>query len=76
MSKKIKINFNQLEFPIYIAGDGGFLSQWCCDCGSRHIWHFRVLKGDKSTDGSFIEIDLMGDKVGTKLRKFYEKITK
>lgn len=72
MKKKIK--FNQLEFPLYIAGDGtGFMSQWCCDCKNRHIWHFKIHKGDKKTGGAFIEINMMGDETGTKLRKFYDK---
>ncbi len=72
---KKKINFNQIEFPIFIAGDGnGFMSQWCCGCGLRHIWHFKIHKGDKKTGGAFIEINMMQDDMGTKLRKQYEII--
>lgn len=68
------IKFNQIEFPVYITGDGnGFMSQWCCGCGLRHIWHFKIHEGDKSTKGNFIEINMMADDTGTKLRKFYKK---
>lgn len=70
----MKIKFSRLEFPIYVTGDGtGFLSQWCCSCGARHIWHFKIYKGDKTTGGPFIEINMMGDETGTQLRKFYER---
>ena len=61
-----------MENPCYIA-DGGFVSQWCCKCGNRHILHFKIRKGDKSTGGNFIEIRWFQDEVGTKLRKFYKK---
>ena len=56
----------------YVA-DGGFISQWCCRCGNRHVLHFKIHKGNKSTSGAFIEINWFQDDVGTALRKFYEK---
>lgn len=72
--KRNKIKFNQVEFPIYITGNGnGFFSQWCCGCGLRHIWHFKTYRQKKIED-DFIEINMMADDVGTKLRKKYENI--
>ena len=67
-----KINFNQMPDPTYVA-NYGFVSQWCCKCGNRHILHFKIHKGDKSTGGEYIEVNWFQDNVGTKLRKFYEK---
>jgi len=72
MEKKIKFNKLIQEEPIYIANHGWF-SQWCCHCGARHIWHFKIHDGDKTTKGPFLEIDIFGDEQGTKLRKYYEK---
>ena len=61
----MKIKFDQVDNPFLIA-DNGFFSQWCCNCGMRHIWHFKMHKG-------FIEVSIMNDDKGTKLRKHYEK---
>lgn len=68
-----KIKFPPMENPILIANNG-WVSQWCCKCGNRHIWHFKIHKGDKSTGGAFIEASCFQDNKGTELRKFYEKL--
>lgn len=67
----MKINFNQMPSPVYVENDG-FVSQWCCKCGNRHIMYLKICKGDKKTNGDFIKINWFQDDVGTKLRKFYE----
>lgn len=66
-----KIKFNEMKFPLYISSDG-FLSQWCCKCGARHIWHFIVLRGKEENDDE-IYIDMFRDWKGEELKKFYEK---
>lgn len=67
-----KIKFTSFTNPAYIA-DNGFFSQWCCGCGCRHIWHFKMYKGSKKNGGPYIEINLMSDEIGTQLRKSYEQ---
>ena len=74
MSKKTKINFNEMPPETFVANNG-FVSQWCCTCKTRHILHFKIHKGDKSTGGAFIEINWFQDNMGTKLRKFYGQNT-
>jgi len=66
------IKINQMPNPSYV-NSGGFVSQWCCKCGNRHIMYFQIHKGGKETGGQFVEINWFQDDVGTKLRKFYEK---
>ena len=66
-----KIKFNQVQNTEYVADDG-WMFQWCCGCGLRHIWHFTIHDGDKR-GGRFIEINGIDDRKGTELRKFYEK---
>ena len=69
--KKEKIKFPQMPSRQFVA-NYGFLSQWCCKCGNRHIWHFRIYRKGKTGENDFIEINGFQDNVGTKLRKFYE----
>lgn len=76
MKKKIfppadLVDFKELPPVIAIRTDG-FVSQWCCDCGARHIWHFSVVR-DKTPEDDIIVISCFGDESGTKLRKFYER---
>jgi len=66
-----KIKFNEFDFPLYITTDS-FMSQWCCKCGARHIWHFIVLRGKKPKDDE-IYIDVFRDWKGEQLRRFYER---
>lgn len=66
-----KIQFPDMPNPMLIA-NGGFVSQWCCKCGNRHIWHFKIHEGDKGTGGEFIEAHIFQDDRGTELRKFYK----
>lgn len=69
-----RIQFPQLPSPFFIANDG-FISQWCCKCGNRHIWHFKIYRANKEEGikEDFIEISCFQDDKGTELRKFYEK---
>lgn len=68
----MKININQMPNPSYVQ-DNGFISQWCCKCKNRHVMYLKICKGNKKTNGDFIEVNWFQDDVGTKLRKFYEK---
>ena len=62
-----------MENPSYVANNG-FMGQWCCGCGLRHIWHFKIHEHPK--EGKFIEISIMQDDKGTELRKAYERVYK
>lgn len=66
-----KITFKDLEFPLTIKTDG-FMSQWCCKCGARHIWHFIVLR-EKKEKNDEVYIDIFRDFKGEELRRFYDK---
>ena len=68
------IKFKELKFPLVIKTDS-FISQWCCKCGSRHIWHFIVLRDKKEKDDE-IYIDLFRDFKGEELRNFYKRAIK
>jgi len=68
------IKFNEFEFPLHIKTDG-FMSQWCCKCGARHIWHFIVIR-DKNPDDDEIYIDMFRDFKAEELRRFYNKTIK
>lgn len=72
--KNKKLEFKQIKLPIYLKNNSWY-SQWCCKCGLRHIWNFKIHKGDKETEGDYIEINMWRDDMGTNLRKFYEKNT-
>jgi len=70
MSKK---RFDFPELPAFMMiGNDGFFSQWCCKCGTRHIWHFHVVRGKKPED-DIVYISGFYDETATKLRKFYER---
>lgn len=73
--KKVKgrIKFGGMPDFVYIP-HGGFMSHWCCKCKTRHIWHFYIVRGKKRKN-DVVEITMMMDKKGTKLRKFYERIS-
>ena len=71
MKKRI-INFPKMNNIEYIE-DNGFLFQWCCDCGLRHIWNFQIVDDGKQ---KFIKIVGTDDPSATKLRKFYKKYNK
>jgi len=66
-----KIKFNEFESPSFLYTNG-FFSQWCCKCGNRHIWHFKIHRGDIE-DEDCVELNMFQDNTGTKLRKFYVK---
>lgn len=66
-----EIKFPEWNSPLVIPTDG-FMSQWCCKCGARHIWHFIVMR-DKDERKDEIYVDCFRDAKGEALRKFYEK---
>jgi len=66
-----KITFDDLEFPLALPS-GGAIYQWCCKCGSRHIWTFEVMRG-RSVKDDEIFITCHRDIKAEKLRRFYEK---
>ena len=70
ISKGETIKFEEMETPLYFNLMGGFIYQWCCGCGMRHIWHIEVIEENKK---NYIKVDCAMDKQATKLRKFYKK---
>lgn len=50
---------SKLDIPytkrITVIDNNEFWCQWCCDCGLRHIYHFRVIRG-KTPEEDKIEI--------------------
>ena len=70
---KIKqiIKFHNMPARTLVANNG-WISQWCCTCKTRHILFVKINKGNKETNGDYIEINWFQDNMGTKLRKFYE----
>lgn len=69
-----KIYFPPMPEVFYLQ-DGGFLSQWCCKCQNRHIWHVRVHRG-KNKDEDFVEIRGFQDEKANELREYYMKSSK
>lgn len=65
------IKFPKMDNTEYMGQDS-FLFQWCCDCKSRHVWHFHIVRG-KTPEEDYIVITCAKDGVATKLRKAYEK---
>ena len=51
------------EFPT-----NSMFFQWCCGCGLRHIYHFRVQRAETPDKDSII-VTLEADEVATKLRR-------
>ena len=65
------LDFPELP-PVVEIQTGGFLSQWCCRCGERHIWHFSVRRGKRPEDDS-VFISGFPDQTGSYLRRFYAR---
>lgn len=69
-----KINFDQHNFPLVLPNNGA-LFQWCCECSSRHIWTFEILRGETEGDDELL-INCFRDELAEGLRKVYEKTIK
>lgn len=71
IDKKRIVKLTKLDsvFPLKVDSNF-FLYQWCCDCGTRHIWYFSI------TDDGKIRVDLARDDMATKMRKELEKLIK
>lgn len=65
------MDFPQFDKIEYVYNNS-FMFQWCCKCGSRHIWHFHIERGKKPKD-DYVELCVGRDPVAEKLRKHYEK---
>jgi len=72
--KKGIIDFPQFDKVEYVYNND-FMFQWCCTCGSRHVWHFHIERG-KTPKDDYVEICCGRDPVAEKLRKFYKKNAK
>jgi len=66
-----KLKIREMPPTIEVDNDG-FFSQWCCDCGLRHIWHLHIERG-KNPQKDFVTVSCFGDDSGTRLLKFYKK---
>jgi len=69
----------KVDFPyaerVFSIETNDFWFQWCCDCMLRHIWHFRVERGE-TPDKDRIVITGIDDRIATVLRKRYNKMIK
>ena len=67
------LKFPQMKSVQYVWNDG-FMFQWCCKCKALHVWHFHIVRGEKTeTDKDYVVISVAGYPKLSKLRKFYEK---
>ena len=66
IEKPKKITFEEMESPLYFNLMGGFIYQWCCSCGARHIWHIEVIEENKK---HYIKVDCAYDEKATLLRR-------
>ena len=48
---------------------------FCCDCGLRHIYHYKIKRGSVSRDDT-VKVTVWGDELGTKFFRHYKKIKK
>ena len=61
--------------PVVRIPNNGFLFPWCCDCGLRHIWHFRVERGNSPED-DVVVLTGARDDYATKYRQIAERAAK
>lgn len=49
--------------------------QWCCDCGLRHMYHFRIVRGETPADDR-VEFTIERDDWATLARKTITRLKK
>ena len=49
--------------------------QWCCDCGLRHIYHFRIIRGETPAKDK-VEMTIERDEWATYAAKKIAKLKK
>ena len=69
MKKKLEIPY--LQYPTTVINNG-FWCQWCCDCGLRHLYFFRVIRG-KTPNEDTVEMYIDRDDWATKAMKELKK---
>ncbi len=76
MSKKAakKLAVPYIQYPT-IVSHNGFWCQWCCDCGLRHIYFFRVIRG-KTPKKDKIEMFIDRDDWATDAKKVIDTAPK
>jgi len=52
-----------------------FWSQWCCDCGLRHLYHFKIIRGKTPADDK-VEFIIERDDWATIAAKTIAKLKK
>jgi len=67
-----KIRFRQMD-RIQVIPDDDFMFQWCCKCGARHIWHFKIRLAQNKKEEDVIIISGRRDWMAERLRKFYDR---
>ena len=69
---KLDIPYTQKLTTVY---HNGFWCQWCCGCGLRHIYYFRVIRGKTPKDDR-IEMTIEMDGWATLAAKKIARLTK
>lgn len=69
----------KLDIPytkkITVIYNNGFWCQWCCDCGLRHLYHFKIIRG-KTPEDDRIEMIIDRDEWATLAAKTITKLKK
>ncbi len=68
------LNIPYVECPT-IVNHNGFWCQWCCDCGLRHTYFFRVVRG-KTPKEDKVEMFIDRDDWATDTLKEIERLKK
>ncbi len=65
-----------LEIPYAISpveiGNNNLWCLWCCDCGLRHLYHFRIVRGKKPQEDRVV-VSFDRDDWATKAKKAIDK---
>lgn len=70
LSKLIKKNENVFYDTVHLSNNS-LMFHTCCNCKSRHVFHFNIIETETGEKG--IDIDIWGDELGSELRRFYER---
>lgn len=67
-----KLNVPYVQYPTTL-NNNGFWCCWCCDCGLRHIYFVKIIRGKKPKDDTvqlYIERDDWGTRAGKTIKKY------
>ena len=64
MKNEIKDMPAQMRIPNH-----GFVFDWCCDCGLRHVWHFEIKRGKTPSKDEILASSIRDDLCTDLMRK-------